>query len=86
MCIRDSDYRVTVLGHLQRGGTPSSNDRVLGTTLGAAAVEGFQKGASNHLVGEKNNNIVFTPLEKLPSMERELPKDLLHLLHTVGTT
>ena len=80
------DYRVTVLGHLQRGGTPSSNDRVLGTTLGAAAVEGFEKGASNHLVGEINNNIVFTPLEKLPSMERQLPKDLLHLLHTVGTT
>ena len=80
------DYRVTVLGHLQRGGTPSSNDRVLGTILGAAAVEGLETGASNHLVGEINNNIVFTPLNELGSMERELPKDLLHLLHTVGTT
>ena len=80
------DYRVTVLGHLQRGGTPSSNDRVLGTILGAAAVEGLGTETLPHLVGEINNNIVFTPLNELGSMERELPKDLLHLLHTVGTT
>jgi 6-phosphofructokinase 1 len=80
------DYRVTVLGHLQRGGTPSSNDRVLGTILGAAAVEGLGTGVLPNLVGEINNNIVFTPLNELGSMERELPKDLLHLLHTVGTT
>ena len=80
----DFDYRVTVLGHLQRGGTPSSKDRVLGTILGAAAVEGLQSGLGSHLVGEINNETVFTSLKDINNASRDLPKDLLHLLHTVG--
>ena len=78
------DYRVTVLGHVQRGGMPSSSDRVLGTVLGAAAFEGLRDGKTNHLAGEMGGHVVFTPLDEVGRMRKELPQELLHLLHTVG--
>jgi 6-phosphofructokinase 1 len=82
----DLDYRVTILGHLQRGGTPTAADRVLGTVLGAAAVEGLSEGMDQHLVGEIGGKTVFTPLEQVCQMQKDLPGDLVHLLHTVGQT
>ena len=78
------DYRVTILGHVQRGGIPSPSDRVLGTVLGAAAVEGLQQDKTHHLVGEIGADVVFTPLDEVVLMRKELPPELLRLLHTVG--
>lgn len=78
------DYRVTILGHVQRGGIPSPSDRVLGTVLGAAAVEGLQQDKTHHLVGEIGGDVVFTPLDEVDLMHKELPAELLRLLHTVG--
>lgn len=80
----DVDYRVTILGHLQRGGVPTATDRILGTVLGAAAVEGLREGMDHHLVGEMGSATIYTPLEKVLETQKELPEDLMHLLHTVG--
>ena len=56
------DIRVTVLGHLQRGGSPSTFDRVLAGKMGVVAVEELRKGASGVMLGIINNKIVSTPI------------------------
>ncbi|ETZ19311.1 6-phosphofructokinase [Pedobacter sp. V48] len=55
------DIRVSVLGHIQRGGKPSCMDRVLASRLGVVAVEGILAGQTGVMVGQKNKEIVFTP-------------------------
>ncbi|WP_214227246.1 6-phosphofructokinase [Pedobacter sp. B4-66] len=55
------DIRVSVLGHIQRGGKPSCMDRVLASRLGVVAVEGLIAGQTGVMVGQKNKEIVFTP-------------------------
>ncbi|MES2829126.1 MAG: 6-phosphofructokinase [Bacteroidota bacterium] len=57
------DIRVSVLGHIQRGGKPSCMDRVLASRLGVAAVEGLIAGRTQEMVGLKNREIIFTPLD-----------------------
>jgi len=57
------DIRVSVLGHIQRGGRPSCMDRVLASRLGVAAVEGLLHGQSGEMVGLKNREILFTPFD-----------------------
>jgi len=56
------DSRVTILGHVQRGGRPTAFDRVLASQLGAAAVQALLEGDSDKMVGRVNNEIVRTPL------------------------
>lgn len=58
------ETRVTVLGHLQRGGTPSAFDRVLGTRFGVAAIELVKEGKFGHMVSLQGNDIVSVPIEK----------------------
>jgi 6-phosphofructokinase 1 len=55
------DTRVTILGHIQRGGSPTCNDRVLATRLGYEAVEALMRGRHGVMVGQVNNQIVLTP-------------------------
>lgn len=55
------DTRVTILGHIQRGGSPTCNDRVLGTRLGYEAVEALMRGRQGVMAGQVNNQIVLTP-------------------------
>lgn len=57
------DIRVSVLGHIQRGGKPSCMDRVLASRFGVAAVEGLMEGRSGEIVGQVNKEIVFTPFD-----------------------
>ena len=57
------DIRITVLGHLQRGGSPSCLDRVLASRLGIEAVEALKNGVTNSMVGVVNDNLVHTPFE-----------------------
>ncbi|TDQ09541.1 6-phosphofructokinase [Pedobacter metabolipauper] len=57
------DIRVSVLGHIQRGGKPSCMDRVLASRLGVAAVEGIIAQRTSEMAGLKNNEIVFTPFD-----------------------
>lgn len=57
------DIRVSVLGHIQRGGKPSCMDRVLASRFGVAAVEGLLEGRSGSMVGQINKEILFTPFD-----------------------
>jgi len=57
------DIRVSVLGHIQRGGKPSCMDRVLASRFGVAAVEGVLNGQSGVMVGQVNREVVFTPFD-----------------------
>ena len=58
------DIKVTILGHLQRGGAPSSFDRLLASKLGVAAVEGLLQGKYDVMAGVINNKVVYTPIKK----------------------
>lgn len=73
------DLRVTILGHTQRGGTPSAYDRILGSRLGAAAVDELDKGNYGVLVGEIKDEIVTTPLDVVVNNPKELDKSLIDL-------
>ncbi|MEQ7798308.1 6-phosphofructokinase [Pedobacter sp. ASV1-7] len=57
------DIRVSILGHIQRGGRPSCMDRVLASRLGVAAVEGLVSGHSGVMIGQVNRELVFTPFD-----------------------
>lgn len=59
-----SDIRISVLGHIQRGGKPSCMDRVLASRFGVAAVEGLLEGKTDVMVGQVNREIVFTPFSQ----------------------
>jgi len=71
--------RCTVLGHVQRGGSPTCYDRLLGTRLGAAAVDCLMAGQTGVMVGVQAGNIVATDLEKVLSGSPALNADLLKL-------
>lgn len=55
------DTRVTVIGHIQRGGSPSAADRMLASQIGIAAVEGLLNGMRNVMAGIMNRQLVYTP-------------------------
>jgi 6-phosphofructokinase 1 len=59
------DIKVTILGHLQRGGSPTYFDRVLASKLGVAAVEGLLNGQQDVMVGIQENKITYTPFERV---------------------
>ena len=84
----DLDVRVTVLGHLQRGGTPTQFDRILGTRFGAAAVDAVAEGKFGHMVALRTPEIVVVPLEEALSNERRVdPKgQLVQAARDVGIT
>jgi 6-phosphofructokinase 1 len=79
------ETRVSVLGHIQRGGTPSCFDRVLGTQLGVRAVESLIDGKNGLMVGISNGKIVFTPLNKALKGKTKINKELLRMSQIMNT-
>ena len=73
------DVRVSVLGHMQRGGRPTCFDRVLASRMGVKAVESLHEGKSNSMVGLKEDEIILTPLEKAIKGKSEINKDLVRV-------
>ena len=73
------DLRVTTLGHVQRGGTPSAFDRLLATRFAAAAIDCLERGETGRLVGLQRGEIRATPLEEVVGLNRRLDLDLLRL-------
>jgi 6-phosphofructokinase 1 len=73
------DTRVSVLGHLQRGGSPVVADRELASLLGNAAVEHLLQGTSNGMVGLRNGHIVFTPYKQALSEKKPLSEEHLRV-------
>jgi 6-phosphofructokinase 1 len=77
--------RITRLGHVVRGGVPSSADRVLATRLGAAAVDCLAEGGAGMLVGEVRGAIVRTPLAEVAGRTRPADTRLLELARVLAT-
>jgi 6-phosphofructokinase 1 len=78
------DYRVCILGHVQRGGSPTAKDRVLATKLGATAVDALAGGMSGYMVGELAGQVAFTPLRETWEKKKELDSNLLHLVKVMS--
>jgi 6-phosphofructokinase 1 len=76
---RSVDLRVCILGHTQRGGSPTARDRVLASRLGAAAVEALIEGHENVMVGLVNNETKLTPLRNVFSRKKNINYELLRL-------
>ncbi len=76
----DRDIRVTVLGHVQRGGSPSATDRILASRLGVAAVEALMAGRRNVMAGIVNGELCFTPFDQAIGKRKQLPQELLRIL------
>ena len=72
--------RVTVLGHIQRGGRPTARDRILATKLGAYAVDVIAEGRTDVMVGEVRGDLVATPLEETATRKKALDPYLLRLI------
>ncbi len=73
------DTRVTILGHIQRGGSPTCNDRVLATRLGYEAVEALMRGRHGVMVGQMNNQIVLTPFYEAIKDENKMNMQLVKM-------
>ena len=79
------DVRVSVLGHMQRGGSPSCFDRVLASRLGVKAVESLLEGKSNFMVGILGDKITLTPLEQAIKGNTQIDKELLRVSDIMST-
>jgi len=73
------DVRVSVLGHIQRGGVPTAFDRVLASRMGVKAVESLLEGRSNLMVGIKENEIVLTPIDEAIKGHTKIDRELIRV-------
>ncbi|MBU0766156.1 MAG: 6-phosphofructokinase [Bacteroidetes bacterium] len=80
------DIRVTILGHIQRGGSPSAADRFLASRLGIAAVEALLDDQKSIMVGMVNNEIVHVPFNKTIKHHRTINEDLLDAVGILSLT
>jgi len=74
------DVRVTILGHVQRGGSPTANDRILASRMGAAAIDALNDDQRNVMIGIQNDNIVYVPFSKAIKKNKPIPEDLMNTL------
>jgi 6-phosphofructokinase 1 len=73
------ETRATVLGHIQRGGSPSAYDRILASRLGARAVEVLLEDRSQRVIGIKNNEVVDIDIDEALAVNREFDEDFYEL-------
>ncbi|MCD8167024.1 MAG: 6-phosphofructokinase [Bacteroides sp.] len=78
------DVRVSILGHLQRGGRPTANDRILASRLGTAAIDAIMEGQRNVMIGIVNNQIVYVPINKAIKNDKPIDQELVHILNTLS--
>jgi 6-phosphofructokinase 1 len=78
------DTRVSILGHIQRGGSPTCMDRVLASRLGVAAIEGLLAGHSSEMVGLIHNEIAFTPFEHAIKHNTDINPDFLKIVEILA--
>jgi 6-phosphofructokinase 1 len=83
--LAEYDVRVSVLGHMQRGGPPTCFDRVLASRMGVKAVESLLDGKSNFMVGSINNRMELTPIEQAIKRHSEINKELLRVSDIMST-
>lgn len=78
------DARVTILGHLQRGGSPSAFDRILSSRLGSAAITALQEGQRNVMIGIRNGEIVYVPFSQAISHTKKISHDMIDLVRVLS--
>ena len=74
------DVRVSILGHLQRGGSPSAHDRVFASRVGVGAIDALVKGQRNVMVGVRNNEIVYVPFVEAVAKHKPMDPQLIQVL------
>jgi 6-phosphofructokinase 1 len=78
------EVRVSILGHLQRGGSPSAQDRILATRMGVAAIDALLDDQRNVMIGIQNEEIVHVPFAKAIKNDKPINRDLLNTLRIVS--
>ena len=78
------DIRVSTLGHLQRGGSPTSHDRILASRLGLAAVEGLVDGKSNVMAGIVDDEVIYTSFKLAISKSKPIDSELMRLVEVMN--
>ena len=78
------DARVTILGHLQRGGTPTAYDRILASRMGYAAIEALLEGQRNVMIGIKNDEIVYVPISRAVKNDKPINQELISVLNVLS--
>lgn len=78
------DVRVSILGHLQRGGRPTARDRILASRTGVGAVEAIMQGQRNVMVGVRNNEVVYVPLSEAIRSDKPFDRKLIKVLNELS--
>ena len=78
------DVRVTILGHIQRGGSPSASDRILASRLGEAAINALLEDQRNVMFGIQNDELVYIPFSKAIKNQKPIKRELLNTLRTLS--
>ena len=80
-----AETRVCILGHIQRGGSPTCLDRLIASRMGYSAVECFLEGRFNVMVGIKNNSMNYIPLEKAVKSKQRISEDWLRIVKILAS-
>ena len=78
------DVRVSILGHLQRGGSPTAADRILASRLGVAAIQALKEEQRSIMVGIKNDEVVYVPLTQAINNKKDVHQDKVHALKVLA--
>ncbi|WP_302309510.1 6-phosphofructokinase [Phocaeicola coprocola] len=78
------DVRVTILGHLQRGGKPTAHDRIIASRMGVASIQALMEGQRNVMIGIENNQIVYVPFTKAIKNDKPIDRELVNVLHELS--
>ena len=78
------DVRVSILGHLQRGGSPSAHDRILASRTGVGAIEAILQGQRNVMVGVRNNEVVYVPFSECIRTDKPFNRKLIRVLYELS--
>ncbi|HMG83795.1 MAG TPA: 6-phosphofructokinase, partial [Ferruginibacter sp.] len=81
----DMDTKVAVLGHIQRGGSPSCFDRVIASRMGYTAVESLINGNHNVMIGIKDNRINYTPFEKAAKLKTKVSEEWMKIVKILAS-
>jgi len=79
------DVRTCILGHIQRGGSPTYADRVLASRLGYAAVMALRENKTQIMVGIRNGELAYTPFEEVGKRHMPISKDMLQMIHVLSS-
>ena len=74
------DVRVTILGHLHRGGRPTAHDRIIASRMGVASIQALLEGQRNVMIGIENDKIVYVPFAKAIKNDKPIDKELVNVL------